>query len=57
MSEPELIELEKAIEKLRTELHGVSMGRLLTDQKVIKASEELDVLLVRYQKLIRNRRD
>jgi hypothetical protein len=56
MFESELIEIEKAIEKLRAELHGVSMGRLLTDPKVIKASEELDMLLVRYQKLLRNKK-
>lgn len=56
MSESELNEIEKAIEKLRAKLHGVSMGRLLTDPKVIKASEELDILLVKYQKLIRDKK-
>jgi hypothetical protein len=55
VSESELAELQELIEKLRTELHGVSMGRILTDPKVIKASEELDVLLVRYQKLIKDK--
>lgn len=51
----ELTEIEEAIERLRTKLHGVSMGRLLTDPKVIKVSEELDVLLVRYQKMLRDK--
>lgn len=56
MSE-ELAELQELIEKLRTELHGVSMGRLLTDPKVLKASAELDVLLVKYQKLLRDKNE
>ena len=51
----ELTELEEAIERLRAELHGVSMGRLLTDPKVVEVSEKLDNLLVEYQKLLRDK--
>ncbi|EIW18324.1 MULTISPECIES: aspartyl-phosphate phosphatase Spo0E family protein [Pelosinus] len=51
----DLKRLEEMIEQLRTELHGVSMGRLLTDPQVIKASEKLDALLVEYQKLLRDK--
>ncbi len=55
MSEFELADLEKAIEELRSKLHGVSMGRLLTDPQVIKASEDLDILLVKYLKMLNSR--
>ncbi len=51
----DLNKLKEMIEKLRVELHGISMGRLLTDPQVIKASEKLDTLLVEYQKMLRDK--
>ncbi|MBP2660569.1 MAG: Sporulation stage 0, Spo0E-like regulatory phosphatase [Firmicutes bacterium] len=45
----DLTDLQELIEKLRLELHGMSMGRVLTDPEVIKVSGKLDLLLVEYQ--------
>ena len=51
----ELIELQEMIETLRTKLHTISQGKSLTDPELIRASQELDVLLVEYQKMIHDK--
>jgi predicted CopG family antitoxin len=51
----ELIELQEMIEKLRTRLHAISQGKSLTDPEVVRASHMLDVLLVEYQKMLRDK--
>lgn len=51
----EFIELQEMIEKLRTELYHIAQGKVLTDPEVIRASQMLDVLLVEYQKMIRDK--
>ncbi|MCC5468124.1 MULTISPECIES: aspartyl-phosphate phosphatase Spo0E family protein [Pelosinus] len=43
------------MEKLRTELHNTSQGKLLTDPEVIRVSHALDILLVKYQKMSRDK--
>lgn len=53
----ELIELQEMIEKLRTKLHTITHGKSLTDPEVIQLSQMLDVLLVKYQRMIRDKID
>lgn len=47
----ELEELEKLIEQLRNKMHKVAENKAYTDPEVVKVSQELDILLVKYQKL------
>jgi hypothetical protein len=51
----ELIYLQEMIEKLRTELYAISKEKSLTDPEVVRASQMLDVLLVEYQKMLREK--
>ncbi|AIF52959.1 aspartyl-phosphate phosphatase Spo0E family protein [Pelosinus sp. UFO1] len=53
----DLTSLQEMIEKLRTELYKISQEKLLTDPEVVRASQMLDVLLVEYQKLLRDKSD
>ncbi len=45
----DLEHLTKAIEKLRKELHELTEGKkTLDDEEIIKKSEALDILIVKY---------
>lgn len=45
-------EIEHIIEKLRTRLHETAQGRCFTDPEVVKASQELNQMLNRYEQLL-----
>jgi hypothetical protein len=51
----ELTELAEIIETLRIKLNAISKDKSLTDPEVIGASQMLDVLLVQYQKILRDK--
>lgn len=51
----EMMYLQEMIEKLRTELYNICQGKSLTDPEVVRASQMLDVLLVEYQKMLRDK--
>jgi hypothetical protein len=54
----ELEELIKQIEELRSSMIKVKEGRTYTDPEVIAASQELDVVLDKYHKMMmRNKAD
>jgi hypothetical protein len=47
-----LDELSKEIEKLMKKLIEVSEGKSFSDEAVVKVSQELDILLVKYQRIL-----
>jgi Spo0E like sporulation regulatory protein. len=51
----ELTELQEMIERMRDKLNEVISGKTLTDQEVIRASQMLDVILVEYQRMIKDK--
>lgn len=48
----EIEEIKAIIEKLRDRLHGTVQGRCLTDPEVVKASQELNEMLNKYEKIL-----
>lgn len=46
-------ELIKEIEALRLELINIKVGRAYTDPDVVTASQKLDVVLNKYQELVK----
>lgn len=51
----DLSELQEKIEELRKRLNDLAIGKQFTDPEILKASQELDVLLVKYQKILNER--
>lgn len=52
---PELQEILKLIEELRSKLNRLSDGKPLTDPEVIAASQTLDAVLNEYQRLMKDK--
>ncbi|CUH94702.1 hypothetical protein P22_0768 [Propionispora sp. 2/2-37] len=48
----DLFELQEKIEKLRKRLNDLALTVPLTDPEILKISQELDVLIVKYQRLL-----
>lgn len=48
----EVQEIERIIEELRTRLHAKAKGRCLTDPEVVAASQELNQMLNKYERLL-----
>ncbi|MGL5514572.1 MAG: Spo0E family sporulation regulatory protein-aspartic acid phosphatase [Sporomusa sp.] len=51
-----LEELETLIEQLRIKMYKVAEDKVYTNPEVIKASQELDAVLVKYQHLCRQQK-
>ncbi|GBG56330.1 hypothetical protein SPFL3102_00459 [Sporomusaceae bacterium FL31] len=50
-------QIETIIQELRARLHEIASKRSLTDPEVIKASQELDEMLIKYEKFFKMKID
>jgi len=52
-----LEELENLIEQLRIKMYKVAEDKAYTNPEVVKVSEELDAVLVKYQNIYRQQKE
>lgn len=46
-------QIEIIIQELRARLHNIARERSLTDPEVVKASQELDAMLIKYERFFK----